>query len=834
MINSENKNLDLNISILEPVKNQIWIAAKNGLWVWKEEKNKLQLHPLNENVNWNLNTAYLLENNKVLLADKAGRIFIINPESNKISEMQKLPFNESVIGFRFFEENLFLYSSKRIYIQKKNNSGYQEIFNIKESHINHLTIDATTGILWIATTKGLVKLSPINKGIQLLPIPSQNDENGIVISIVETHNSLLVLTQSGFIWKLQDAIWEIIHKPQEDTTVYALDRVENKIILSTSSGLMEWGEDKFHKINLKNLHIKSSIRKVIFTPQKELWILFSNQEIKRYQWPGLQEITKEFRNQPNFWRDNKWNDIKVDNNNRIWMVGWMPKGFGITIFDPVKQLFRDVSEPSFQNSKNDFVGDYYHRIGDGKDNTLLFSAFGGWNRIDEDGKILKKIDILKYPIADSHISGISEDLNGNVFFATAEGLHIYLSQKDRVVRISQIDGLPTDYLIHSYEILKDNRIAIGISNGIITIDPVKILETRLKNRLELTQIKINSKIQPALENHIELSKEETDLTLHFSDLSYSENQNVKYRYRFIGENYWHDLGNTPELALNHITPGKYEIEVEVADHLANVQQKTLMLFVTAHPPFQKSTTFYILLLLIAIAIIISIHRYLLQRQRKEQLYIRRIKDAEMQTLRAQMNPHFMFNTLNSINSYIIQNKTDDASNYLTTFSRLMRNILQNSKHTFISLENEIQTLKLYLELESARLEHSFDYQIIVDKETDSLEILIPPLIIQPFAENAIWHGLRNMTKKGNLKIHIHRTHPDHLQISIEDNGIGRKKSMLLKKEQTNHKSYGMDITTERLKTLHPDNKIEVKDLYNNESMALGTQVILTIKLSEND
>src|SRR5690606_8949437 len=128
-----------------------------------------------------------------------------------------------------------------------------------------------------------------------------------------------------------------------------------------------------------------------------------------------------------------------------------------------------------------------------------------------------------------------------------------------------------------------------------------------------------------------------------------------------------------------------------------------------HPPFTKSIPFYVIIGLTLLLIVIGVNWYLLKRKQKEDALLNRIKDAEMETLRSQMNPHFMFNTLNSINSYIVQNKTKDASKYLTSFSKLMRNILENSKHSYISLEKEIQTLKLYIDLELVRLEHFFKY-----------------------------------------------------------------------------------------------------------------------------
>lgn len=206
-----------------------------------------------------------------------------------------------------------------------------------------------------------------------------------------------------------------------------------------------------------------------------------------------------------------------------------------------------------------------------------------------------------------------------------------------------------------------------------------------------------------------------------------------------------------------------------------------------------------------------------------------IKEAEMQTLRSQMNPHFIFNTLNSINSYIIENKREVASEYLTTFSKLMRNILDLSKHEVITLEKEISTLNLYLELEALRLENKFDYSIIIDKNLETELIKMPPLIIQPFVENAIWHGLHNKKENGHIIIRIEALTESQLLITVEDDGIGRKASGAMKKQQVNHKSYGIEITINRLHLLNENNSIEIVDLYDSDQ-AKGTRVAITINL----
>lgn len=210
-----------------------------------------------------------------------------------------------------------------------------------------------------------------------------------------------------------------------------------------------------------------------------------------------------------------------------------------------------------------------------------------------------------------------------------------------------------------------------------------------------------------------------------------------------------------------------------------------------------------------------------------------MREFEMKMLRSQMNPHFLFNSLNSINSFIIQQKSKEASSYLTTFSKLMRNILDNSRLESISIEKEIETLKMYLELESVRLEQKFDYQIIIDKNIDIESIKAPPLILQPFVENAIWHGLHNKLTQGNLIVEILQK-KEKVVFKITDDGIGRKASALLQNIETKHKSFGIQITIDRIMLANKNNKFEITDLYNNEQQAIGTEVQLEINTEYND
>jgi len=207
-------------------------------------------------------------------------------------------------------------------------------------------------------------------------------------------------------------------------------------------------------------------------------------------------------------------------------------------------------------------------------------------------------------------------------------------------------------------------------------------------------------------------------------------------------------------------------------------------------------------------------------------------ELEMQALRAQMNPHFIFNSLNSINRFILQKNTPQASEYLTKFSRLMRMILQNSQASLISLESELESLELYLNLEVLRFDNHFDYNISVADDLDLSELKVPPLIIQPYVENAIWHGLMHKEEKGQLDIEVLQE-DNYLYVKIIDNGIGRRKAVeLASKSATKHKSMGLKITADRIAMMRRANSdesvIKINDLVEPDGCAAGTEVIIKI------
>jgi len=214
-------------------------------------------------------------------------------------------------------------------------------------------------------------------------------------------------------------------------------------------------------------------------------------------------------------------------------------------------------------------------------------------------------------------------------------------------------------------------------------------------------------------------------------------------------------------------------------------------------------------------------------------YKRKLTDLELKALRSQMNPHFIFNCINSINRMILTGESDEASRYLNKFSKMIRLTLENSENSSISLEAELAMLEAYIQLESVRFKGMINYSMTVEESIDPSSINLPPMVLQPFIENAIWHGLMHKNEPGNIHIAIHEEN-DVLRCAIEDDGVGREMALQLKEQiPSKNKSLGIKITEERLKLISKEKLIDwikIEDLKDAYDKAIGTRVNLSIPI----
>lgn len=212
-----------------------------------------------------------------------------------------------------------------------------------------------------------------------------------------------------------------------------------------------------------------------------------------------------------------------------------------------------------------------------------------------------------------------------------------------------------------------------------------------------------------------------------------------------------------------------------------------------------------------------------------------VLEKELDALRSQMNPHFLFNSLNSINDYIMHQEPRLASKYLTRFSKLMRVILNNSKKKFVTLEEELEAIDLYMAMEKLRFSDKFDYTITTAENVPKSEFLIPAMLLQPYLENAVKHGIKNMEGQGKITVDISAIAADQLKIVIYDNGVGREKAMEIKNKQDKfRKSYGLEITSDRIDLLNKIYGVNARLSYIDHEQPSGTSVVLILNTIKKD
>lgn len=401
-----------------------------------------------------------------------------------------------------------------------------------------------------------------------------------------------------------------------------------------------------------------------------------------------------------------------------------------------------------------------------------------------------------------------------------------------------LNQLPSKYL-NSANVLQvycnDSVLYVGTDGGFNILDlklekKQKVLKKGIK--LYISNIKVN-KVNYAFTNHTELLYDSNTLEFHFTALDYAQNDDITYRYQLKGlSDEWVET-NERNATFLQLPPGEFTFQLEAQNEYGNwVSLKNSPSFII-NSPYWKTWWFIIGGMLFGLLLISSLFYYYISNLRTQQNLQNELNASRQKALNSQLNPHFVFNSLNSIQNFILKNQTELSSDYLSTFSRLMRYVFENSKQLYVPLSDEIKALGLYLELEQVRHGHKFDYDI----DSGNLETKkynIPALLVQPIVENAIWHGLLN--KKDNDRKLILRFYisNDNLCIEVRDNGVGRMSTSNLKRTKVidKQKSSGINLTKQRLFLLEGVSKSKTEfgviDLKNENNNPCGTIVKLSI------
>lgn len=329
---------------------------------------------------------------------------------------------------------------------------------------------------------------------------------------------------------------------------------------------------------------------------------------------------------------------------------------------------------------------------------------------------------------------------------------------------------------------------------------------------------------------LHLKSNERNIRVKFVSLQYSNAGSIKYRYRLQPEAAW-TVTSERVLNLASMAAGSYVLEVQAqnADH---VWSGSTVLAFTIPPYWWQTWWFVTLVSLMLVGTVLGVFRYRELLRNKEKELRQQLVALEYSALQAQMNPHFIFNCLNSIQNFILQNDKDAAIEYLNKFARLVRGILNASVKGKIALDDEVRLLEDYLLLEQLRFDNSFSFSVKVHPDLDSLGLKIPPMLIQPYVENAVLHGLSNQQQGGHVSVFFEEE-GQHLLATVRDNGKGMKTPDTSVKSPL-HKSVGMSITGRRLELLTKlpaHQTVRVADALNDSGVVSGTVVSILIKPS---
>ncbi|HEY5392346.1 MAG TPA: histidine kinase, partial [Hanamia sp.] len=526
-------------------------------------------------------------------------------------------------------------------------------------------------------------------------------------------------------------------------------------------------------------------------------------------------------------------------------------GIGVYYIDQSNNLISLVNETGIDGSKKgiELKVVFYQ---DDRDNFwIAFPGIGlyeyGFGKTNM--PFLKNHLTVKDGLQSNDIVGLLNDHQNRLWIATPKGLDILQENKTdkwevfNYARAEELTLTRSDY----ERLITDSagNVLLSTPNKIIkfyTVNinllkepPHVIIEKVTLAFKETNWKKLDDSLYTyyQLPYHPVLKYNQNSLGISFDaiDLSTS-NSSPEYSYKLIPlDKSWSSPSKSKFVSFAQLPPGKYQFAVRAKDRASGWSRPAIFRFDIA-TAFWNRWWFRLIVIILASCIITSIFRARIQKIKKDSLVQNQLKELEMKALKAQMNPHFIYNALNSIQSLFANDKKTEGIHYIGSFSRLLRQVLDNSENNVISLDKELETVGLYIQLESLRLDMQLQYRKNINEDIVTEFEKIPPLILQPFVENALWHGLSR--KEGVKEIIIScNIKDDWLICNIIDNGIGRQKALELKSiSLLPHQSKAIEITRKRLIDFNDTaliSPIEFSDLHDANNNPCGTQVTVRIK-----
>ncbi|HVF97098.1 MAG TPA: histidine kinase, partial [Flavisolibacter sp.] len=440
----------------------------------------------------------------------------------------------------------------------------------------------------------------------------------------------------------------------------------------------------------------------------------------------------------------------------------------------------------------------------------------------------------------NEILSVLVDKNDNLWIADYTSLSMMRDNAGQpaFVNFTAADGLPSDYYQHLHLVQQNaGTIWVLTSMNLFSFHPDSLQLNTLPPRLFFDSVHLQNerRIASSGKDEWQVAHHQNNPAFYFTAVSLSDPSKIKYAYRLLpGDTTWVQISER-SLRFSSLNPASYTLELKAANNNGQWSKAVRWSF-QIKPPFWNTWWFYFLAATAVLLVFYALFRRRIKAVKYKAALHQQVTELESRALRAQMNPHFIFNSLNAIQELIVTRNVEAAYDYLSRFSKLLRLVLNNSEKPLIPLADEAAMLHLYLELESLRFRQSFSYRITVDDAIDTETVLVPPLLLQPFIENAVWHGLMLKEGKKELAVRIEAS-SSMILCTVEDNGIGRKRAAEIKAQKLgagHFESKGLALSRQRIQLLENRGKrgdVKIEDLYS-DGIAPGTRVSIYLPLTQ--
>lgn len=695
--------------------------------------------------------------------------------------------------------------------------------------INNVFVDSRNNLWITSTTNGIYIVSNIQSSFTSIKLPHQYKEPSYVYNIWKKPDNIIVSTRYSSGSFLFDLEWNfkkhIGYFPQYLNTkyntnvldIYDVVEKDNFYYCSTDLGLNKLDINKGSMDFILQNNDVANVRNIV-PLNDSIWLVRT-----------VQKGVIKFNHRKN--KIIKNYTIRNQKGRKLYL-GFLAKTKksillcsenGIFKYNPMLDSFQLFDIPAL-NYKS------IRRVIDGINNDLWIATSVGLYRYEYSTKLTSPRITQEL---DSDIDYLFLHNNGHLWYSNSTGIIFYDTKTKIQKRFDNSLGIFSNVDEHSVFKLMDNEILACVVDIIYKIDEKEFINFKENNEIyfeSLTENKIEC-IEKVKKNIITLTPGIKNPFITFSSPSFLASNNIIYSYKISNAVNWTVLEQS-QILLTSLSCGLHSIHVKGFNKITGEETPIKNLTIEILPYFYQ--TWWFKLIIMSLLVFLGFYLYkirvrnitekLQQRKKYEQL----IAQTEMSALKAQMNPHFIFNCINSIDALIQTNDKYNATLYLNKFAKLIRNILESSKQNLVSFSKDMDTMKLYLELEELRNDGKFKIAFDIDPKLEYSNYKVPPLIIQPYIENAIIHGLRNKKLNDGILQISAKLNNDMIEYEIRDNGIGRLSASQY--NQAKELSYGMQLSSDRIRLFNNDGKdnIEIIDLYEGNE-ATGTLIKVKLK-----